>query len=68
MNPFEAKSLKKHYPNSLVVSLALPEGVMGYKYLASSSSSGCCDPNHPGYLGTKKAEHISSFVEFYQVC
>ena len=51
-----------------VVSLALPEGVMGYKYLASSSSSACCDPNHAGYLGTKKAKHISSFVEFYQVC
>ena len=40
---------------------------MGYKYFPSSGSSACCDPNHAGYLGTKKAKHISSFVEFYQV-
>ena len=53
----------------LDTSLALPEGMLGYKHPASSaSSSGCCDLNHPGYLGTKKAKHISSYVEFYQVC
>ena len=53
----------------LDTSLALPEGMLGYKFPASSaSSSGCCDLNHPGYLGTKKAKHISSYVEFYQVC
>ena len=54
----------------VICSLALPEGVMGYKYLPSSKgSSACCDPTtDPGYLGTKKAKHISSFVEFYQVC
>ena len=45
----------------------MPGGILGYKYEPSAYKGDCCDKDSPGYLGTKKAKHISSFVEFYQV-
>ena len=49
-------------------SLSLPSGVLGYSQQGSTTSGACCDPsNTASYLGTRQAQHISSFVEFYQV-